>query len=64
MAAQQEEWAAVDSVLHRSSPLAEEPLAESAVEAPKKKKMMNRCGWLLVEVPSERWAEEGCSAVP
>ena len=63
MAAQQEEWAAVDSVLHRSSPSAEEPLAESAVEAPKKKKMMNQCGWHLVEVPSERWADQCCLAV-
>ena len=64
MAAQQEEWAAVDSVLHRSSTSAEEPLSESAVEAPKKKKMMNHCGWILEEVPLERWAEEGWSAVP
>ena len=63
MAAQLEEWAAVDSVLNRSSPSAEELLAESAAEAPKKK-MMNHCDWSPEEVPSELWAEEGWSVAP
>ena len=63
MAAQLEEWAAVDSVLHRSSPSAEELLAESAAEAPKKK-MMNHCYWIPEEVPSELWADEGWSVAP
>ena len=43
VAAQLEESAVMDSDLHRSSLLAEEPLAESAAEAPKKK-MRNHCG--------------------
>ena len=63
MEVQLEESAVVDSDQHRSPPLAEEPLAESAAEAPKKK-MTNHCYWVPEEVPSELWAEEGWSVAP